>query len=101
MNPIEVNDFLDIPAFQEMWPNFKAVNNCDREKIEPDMEVSVRRCGEYFRIKVEEVDGETLIGKVLTSVFYFNQPFKVNDYIKFYKKNVISIYDINRWGVLY
>jgi hypothetical protein len=92
---------LNVPAFQENWPEFKAVDNCAREKIIPDMEVKLRRIGEDFRVKVEEVNGETLIGKVLTEEFYFTQPFSAGDLIQFEKKNVIDIYDIDRWGVLY
>jgi len=101
MVPIEVNDLLDVPSFQKKWPDFKAIDNCTREKITPDMEVLVRREGEDFRVKIEEVTGEILVGKILTEIFYFNQPFQYEDYIKFEKKNVINIYDINRWGVLY
>ncbi len=98
---IDVNDLLDIPTFKEKWPQFRSVDNCAREKIEPDMEVLVMRSGEYFQVRIDSVDGETLTGKVLTEKFYFDQPFKVNDFIRFYKKNVIDIYDINRTGVLY
>lgn len=101
MIPIIVNDLLDIPVFQEEWPDFKSVDNCTREKIVPDMEVLVRRSGEDFRVKIEEVNGETLVGKVLTETFYFDQPFQDGDWIQFEKKNVIDIYDIDRWGVLY
>ena len=100
MTPIIVDDLLDIPSFQEEWPDFKSIDNCDREKITPDMEVLVRRY-EDFRVKVEVVAGEILVGKVLTEKFYFVQPFQTGDYIKFEKKNVINIYDIDRWGVLY
>lgn len=98
---IEVNDLLDVPTFQEEWPEFKAVDNCTREKLQVDMEVRVRRSGEYFRVKIESIDREVLVGKVLTEKFYFDQPFKAGDFIQFYKKNVIDIYDIDRWGVLY
>jgi hypothetical protein len=101
MIPIIVNDLLDVPALQEEWPEFKSVNDCTRAKIVPDMEVLVRRSGEDFRIKIEEVSGEILIGKVLTEEFYFPQPFQNGDWIQFEKKNVINIYDIDRWGVLY
>jgi len=101
MTPIIVNDLLDVSLLQETYPTFKAVDNCTREKIVPDMEVLVRRAGEDFRVKIEEVNGETLVGKVLTEKFYFFQPFKFEDWIQFEKKNVIDIYDIDRWGVLY
>ncbi len=46
MIPIIVSDLLDIPAFQEEWPDFKSVDNCTREKIVPDMEVRLRRSQE-------------------------------------------------------
>lgn len=101
MTPIIVNDLLDIPSFQVGWPYFKSVDNCTREKIIPDMEVLVRRAGEDFRVKIEEVNEKILIGKVLTEKFYFDQPFQAGDWIQFEKKNVINIYDIDRWGVLY
>lgn len=92
---------LDVPEFQKNWPEFKAIDNCAREKIVPDMEVKLRRIGEHFRVKIEEVNGEILIGKVLTKEFYFTQLFQEGDLIQFEKKNVIDICDINRWGVLY
>lgn len=101
MIPIIINDLLDVPSLQVDWPDFRTVDNCAREKIIPDMEVLVRRVGEYFRVKIEEVNGEILIGRVLTEKFYFDQPFQAGDWIQFEKKNVINIYDINRWGVLY
>jgi len=101
MTPIEVNDFLDIPSFKEEWPEFKAVDKCDREKISPDMEVLVRRSGEDIVIRIESVNDQVLVGKVLTKKFYFEQPFQTGDFVQFFKKNVINIYDIERTGVLY
>ncbi|MFW9871489.1 MAG: hypothetical protein ACFFG0_00095 [Candidatus Thorarchaeota archaeon] len=102
MSTIIVPDLLlDVPAFQESWPDFKAVDDYDRDKIEVDMEVRLRRAGEYFKVKITGINGENLVGIVLTEQFYFTHPFKTGDYIKFQKKNVIDIYDINRQGVLY
>jgi len=96
-----VNLLLDVPEFQKNYPDFKAITDKDREQIAVDMEVKIRRIGEDFRVKIEEVNGEILIGKVLTKHFYFSQPFQEGDFIQFEKKNVIDVYDINRWGVLY
>jgi len=98
MTPIIVNDFLDVPALQETTV-YHSVSDDDRAKIIPDMEVRVRR-GEYVRIKIEEVNDQVLIGKVLTQPVS-NQPFEYLDWVQFYKKNVIDIYDIDRWGVIY
>jgi len=99
MNIIIVNDFLDVLQLQENDPEYKSVSDNDRSKIIPDMEVLVRR-GQYVRIRVDDVNGETIIGKVLTSSTW-PQPFEQFDYVQFEKKNVIDIYDIDRWGVLY
>lgn len=99
MTPIVVNDFLDVPALQETT-EYHSVSDEDRAKIVPDMEVRLRR-GEYIRVKIEEVDGQILIGKVLTETLNLDQPFEYLDWIQFEKKNVIDIYDIDRWGVLY
>lgn len=99
MNPIIVDDFLDVPELQKI-NEYKSVSDAQRELIKPDMEVRLRR-GEYIRVKIEEVNDQILIGKVLTEGLYLEHPFKYLDWIQFYKKNVIDIYDIDRWGVLY
>lgn len=99
MTPIIVNDFLDVPALQEITV-YHSVSDDDRAKIIPDMEVKVRRDA-YIRIKIEEVNDQILIGKVVTTTINSDQPFKYLDWVQFYKKNVIDIYDIDRWGVLY
>ena len=99
MIPIIVNDFLDVPQLQKTTI-YISVSNEDREKIIPDMEVRLRR-GEYIRVKIEKVEDNILIGKVLTQNLNLNQPFKYLDWIQFDKKNVIDIYDIDRWGVIY
>jgi len=98
MTPIIVNDFLDVPALQETT-DYHSVSDEDRAKIIPDMEVRVRQ-GEYIRIKIEEVNDQVLIGKVISQLAS-PQSFKYLDWVQFYKKNVIDIYDIDRWGVLY
>jgi len=98
MVPIVVNDFLDVPELQESNSEFKAVADWMRAKIIPDMEVRLRR-GEYIRVKIEEVNGEILIGKVLTETINLEQPFGYLDWIQFEKKNVVDIYDIDRWGI--
>ena len=99
MTPIIVNDFLDVPALQETT-DYNSVSDEQRDMIVPDMEVRVRR-GEYIRIKIEEVNGDILIGKVITEHLNLDQPFGHLDWVQFEKKNVIDIYDIDRWGVLY
>lgn len=97
---INVTTFLNVPQLQKDWPGFKSVNDCDRNKIVPEMEVRVRSIGEYITIKIEDVDGDILIGKVLTKNFSFDQPFNYLDFVKFNKNNVIDIYDIHGWGTL-
>ena len=99
MDIIVVNDFLDVSQLQANDSEYKSVSDMDRSKIIPDMEVLVRR-GQYVRLKVEEVNDEIIIGKVLTTSTW-PQPFEQYDYVQFEKKNVIDIYDIDRWGVLY
>lgn len=91
----------DIPKLQNEWPSFKAINDCDREKIDLDMEVKIRVKGQDIRVKVEAMNGIIIIGKVLTKTFYFDMPFGEGDMVQFEKKNVIDIFDINRTGVLY
>ena len=99
MNIIDVKTLLDVPDLQESFPGFVAVTDCDREKIFPEMEVSVRSNGETFKVKIEEVNDQELVGKVLQSEFYFDQPFGFLDFIRFEKKNVIDIFTI--YGVDY
>ena len=59
-----------------------------------------RRNGENFRIRINGVSDDTLTGEVISGTFFFNQPFELGDTIQFEKKNVIDIYDIDRWGIL-
>ena len=94
MTIIDANTLLDVPELQESYPDFKSVTNCDREKIFPGMEVSVRSKGETFKVQIEEVNDQELIGKVLQTEFYFEQPFGFLDLIRFEKKNVIDIFTI-------
>lgn len=101
MVPIVVNDFLDVPEFKKDWPDFKSVDECQRGKIQIDMEVTLRRVGEDIRVKIEDIQGDNIIGRVLTEAFYFDHPFQQGDFIQFKRKNIIDIYDINRWGVKY
>ena len=99
INIIVVNDFLDVPELQKTDPTYKSVSDEDRAKIFPDMEVLVRR-GENVRIRVDDISGELIVGTVLTTSTW-PQPFKQYDAVQFERKNVIDIYDIDRWGVLY
>jgi hypothetical protein len=96
---IDVTTLLDVVKLQEDYPDFVAVTDCDRAKLGLDMEVRLRSNGEYFRAKVEEIDGETVVGKVLREQFSFPQPFEYLDWIRFERKNIIDIYVIN--GVYY
>lgn len=96
---IDATTLLDVTALQEDYPDFVSVNDCDRDKIGLDMEVLLRSNGEDFRAKVEEINGDEIVGKVLREEFYFPQPFEFLDLIRFEKKNVIDIYVIN--GVWY
>lgn len=97
---IIVNDFLDPESLKEKYPTFITVDDCQRENLEVGMEVKLRRNGENFRVRIDEIQGDVLTGKVLSGTFYFSQPFVVEDIIQFKRSNVINIYDINRWGVL-
>lgn len=97
---IIVNDLLDPVALKEKYPTFITVDDCQREKLEVGMEVKLRRSGENFRVRVDEIQGDTITGKIISGKFYFPQPFSVDDIIQFKRNNVINIYDINRWGAL-
>ncbi len=99
MNIIDTTSLLDVPVLQEEYPNFVAVTNCDRTKLGLDMEVLLRSNGEDFRAKVEEINGEEVVAKVLREEFFFPQPFGFLDWIRFEKKNIIDIYVID--GVWY
>jgi len=89
---IDVPTLLDVPEMQEQYPDFKAVSECETAKIELDMEVLLRNNGEDFRVKVEEINGDQMVGKVLREEFYFDQPFQFLDMINFERRNVIDIY---------
>ena len=92
MAVINVPTLLDVDKLKENYANFKSVSECDILKIELDMEVLLRNNGEDFRVKVEEINGDELVGKVLRENFSFDQPFNYLDMIKFERKNVIDIY---------
>jgi len=92
MTVINVTTLLDVDELKERYPDFKSVSECDTLKIELDMEVLLRSNGEDFRVKVEEIDGDELVGKVLRENFSFDQPFNYLDMIKFERRNVIDIY---------
>jgi len=96
---IDTTSLLDVQVLQEEYPDFVAVTDCDRTKLGLDMEVLLRSNGEDFRAKVEEIDGEVVVAKVLRNDFDFPQPFGFLDWIRFEKKNIINIYVID--GVLY
>lgn len=98
--PIIVNDLLYPAALKGIYPIFNTIDLKETKKLEVGMEVKVRRMGENFRVRVDEIDGNTLIGKVIGGTFYFPQPFQKGDIIQFEKLNVINIYDIRRWGAL-
>lgn len=97
---IIVNDLLNPHQLKDIYPVFNTIDLSETKKLEVGMEVKVRRMGENFRIRVDEIDGDTLTGKVIGGSFYFPQPFQKNDMIQFDKLNVINIYDIKRWGAL-
>ena len=99
MTVIIPTTLLDVPELQEVYPDFKSVDDCQRAKIQPEMEVTLRSNGENFIVKVEEVTDTYLVGKVLTESFYFPQPFQQLDMIQFERKNVIDIKVI--YGVYY
>ena len=98
--PIIVNDLLDPGALKDIYPLFNTIDVRETKKLEVGMEVKIRRMGENFRVRVDEIDGDTLIGKIIGGTFYFKQPFQKGDIIQFKKLNVINIYDIKRWGAL-
>jgi hypothetical protein len=68
-------------------------------KLEVGMEVKLR-AGEYFRVRIDEINGDELIGLVLTETLYFQHNFGYYDTISFRRENVFDVYDITRWGVL-
>ena len=92
MTVINVTTLLDVVELKETYSNFRSVSECDTLKIELDMEVLLRSNGEDFRVKVEEIDGDEIVGKVLRENFSFDQPFQFLDLIKFERRNVIDIY---------
>lgn len=92
MAVIDVQTLLDVYKLKENYPEFKSVSECDTSKIELDMEVLLRNNGEDFIVKVEEINGDELLGKVLRETFSFDQPFNYLDIIKFKRRNVIDIY---------
>ncbi len=89
---IDVPTLLDATELKEDYPNFKKIAMCETIKIELDMEVLLRNNGEDFRVKVEEINGDQMVGKVLREHFYFYQPFEYLDWINFERRNVIDVY---------
>ena len=94
-----ISDFLDVDSFLQVNPEYRAINRTELDKLEVGMEVRVQHNGEYLRIRVDEIDDNIIKGTVVTKLFYQQHSFVYLDQIQFYKKNVIDIYDINRWGV--
>ena len=96
---IDVPTLLDATALKEEYPTFNSIAYCETVKIELDMEVLLRNNGEDFRVKVEEINGDQMVGKVLRECFYFDQPFGFLDMINFERRNVIDV-DIN-YGLIF
>jgi hypothetical protein len=92
MTSIDVKTLVDVTELKEDYPDFRSIALCETTKIELDMEVLLQSNGEYFRVKVEEIDGDQMVGKVLRENFDFNQPFEFLDWINFERRNVIDIY---------
>jgi len=89
---IDVPTLLDVTKLKEDYPDFKSIKYCETVKIELDYEVKLRNNGEDFRVKVEEINGNQMIGKVLRETFSFDQPFTFLDEINFERRNVIDVY---------
>ena len=89
---IDVPTLLDVTKLQEDYPDFKAIAQCETVKIKLDMEVLLRNNGEDFRVKVEEINGDQMVGKVLREYFHSDQPFEYLDEINFERRNVIDVY---------
>ena len=89
---IDVPTLLDVTELKEDFPDFNAIQYCQTAKIELDYEVKLRNNGEDFRVKVEEINGDQMVGKVLREHFSFEQPFAFLDEINFERRNVIDIY---------
>jgi len=65
------------------------------------MEVRIRSNGEYFKVRIDEIEGDKIIGKVITEVYpLMSQPFKQYDEIEFRKENVIDVFDIPKVGII-
>ena len=89
---IDVSTLLDVTELKEYYPDFNSLAYCETIKIELDYEVKLRSNGEDFRVKVEEINGDQLVGKVLREHFFFDQPFQFLDEINFERRNVIDVY---------
>lgn len=89
---IDVPTLLDVNEFKGNYPHFNAIKYCETVKIKLDYEVKLRNNGEDFRVKVEEINGDQMVGKVLREHFDFDQPFQFLDMINFERKNVIDVY---------
>ena len=89
---IDVSTLLDVTELKEDYPDFNSLAYCETIKIELDYEVKLRSNGEDFRVKVEEINGDQLVGKVLREHFFFDQPFQFLDEINFERRNVIDVY---------
>lgn len=89
---IDVPTLLDAVKLKEKYPIFNTITYCQSIKIEVDMEVTLRNNGEDFRVKVEEINGDQMVGKVLTESFCLDQPFEFLDMINFERRNVIDIH---------
>jgi hypothetical protein len=89
---IDVPTLVDVTQLKEEYPDFNSIAYCETIKIELDYEVKLRNNGEDFRVKVEEINGDQMVGKVLREHFYFDQPFEFLDWINFERRNVIDVY---------
>jgi len=65
------------------------------------MEVKIRSNGEYFKVRVDQLDDNKIIGTVVTEVYpEMPQPFKQYDVIEFYTENIVDIVDIPKVGII-
>lgn len=82
MSTFTVTDLTDPHTLKQQYPNVHTIGDVYKQNVEVGFYVKLNRNGEYFWVKVTEVDGTTITGEIYHPLT-FNTKFKIGDFIIF------------------
>jgi uncharacterized protein (DUF736 family) len=87
---IKTVSLVNAQEFQKQYPHIKLPQSNQIDGIGPEDQVRLRRAGEEFWVKVDEVNGCDYVGIIIDDPI-FSQPFSKGDKINFKQINVFDI----------